>query len=166
MPLLYSILYVIALGIASHFIGEAIPRSAFHYDRFPYRTYRWERGGRIYERIGIHKWKDRMPDMSRIMTDMVPKKVGRTPKSEEVWVLVQETCRAEIVHLALCLCAPVIWLFWQNSIGILCTALVVLGNLPFILIQRYNRPILASLATRLEAREERKRKHESADSVG
>ncbi len=165
MPLLWSALYVLALGIASHVIGEAIPRRAFFHDRFPYRAHRWEREGRIYERIGIQKWKDRAPDMSRVMKDMVPKRVGKAPHAKDVWVLVQETCRAEIVHLALCALSLGIFFFWMNWIGALLGALVAVCNIPFILIQRYNRPRLVSLAQRLEAREERRR-HASAHSVG
>ena len=165
MPLLYSALYVLVLGIAAHFVGEAVPRRWFHHDRFPYRTYRWEKGGKLYDRLHIRAWKDRMPDMSRVMKDMVPKRVGRTPTSESVWVLVRETCVAEITHWILCLLAPVIWLFWFNWIGVALSALVIVCNLPFILIQRYNRPTLVSLATRLAAREERKR-HANTETLG
>ena len=57
----------------------------------------------------------------------------------------------------LCLLAPVIWAFWQNAIGVLLTAAVVLGNLLFILVQRYNRPMLVALHERLVTREERRR---------
>ncbi|MBR3894236.1 MAG: hypothetical protein IKJ35_03710 [Clostridia bacterium] len=158
MAFLYSVLYVAAIGIASHFIGEALPRRWFHYDKFPYRVWKWERGGKIYDALRIRAWKDRVPDMSRIMKDMVPKRVGKTPRAADVWRLVQETCVAEIVHVALCLCAPVIWLFWGNWIGILLGGIFVICNLPFIMIQRYNRLPLASLAERLEKREERRRK--------
>ena len=165
MAFLKSALYVAVLGVLAHFIGEAIPRKWFRHDRFPYRAWRWERNGACYDKLRIRAWKDRLPDMSRIMKDMVPKRVGICPKSTDVWSLVQETCRAEIVHFALCLSAPVIWLFWGNWIGVLLTCLVIFCNLPFILIQRYNRPTLVSLATRLEAREERKR-NARTDSVG
>ena len=168
MSLLWSALYVGALGILSHYVGEAIPRRVFQSDRFPYRAYKWEREGGIYDVIGIRHWKDRLPDMSRIMKDMVPKRVGKCPTSEEIWVLVGETCRAEIVHLGLCLCAPVICLFWLDriAVGVSLSAVVMICNIPFILIQRYNRPKLVSLARRLEAREERKRKNARIDSVG
>ena len=168
MALLWSALYVALLGIASHYIGEAIPRRVFHHDRFPYRTWSWEHDGKLYEAIKIQKWKDRVPDMSRIMKDMVPKKVGKCPTSADVWVLVGETCRAEIVHLGLCFCAPVICLFWLHAIavGVILSAVVILCNIPFILIQRYNRPKLVSLAQRLEVREERKRNHARIDPVG
>lgn len=155
--MLISMLYVIALGIAAHFIGEAIPAASFHYDRFPYRAWRWERDGRIYDGLRIRKWKDRLPDMSRVMPDMVPKRLGKSPTSSDAWRLVRETCRAEIVHLGLCICAPAIYFFWWSWIGVMLVCLTVLGNLPFILIQRYNRPALVRLAERLEIREERKR---------
>ena len=116
-----------------------------------------EKNGKIYDRLHIRAWKDFMPDMSRVMKDMVPKRVGIAPTSEKMWILVRETCRAELVHWGLCLLSPVIFFFWWNLIGVLLSLLVIFCNLPFILIQRYNRPAFVSLARRLEAREEKKR---------
>ena len=165
MAFLKSVLYVAVLGIAAHFIGEALPRGWFDWSRFPWRDFKWERGGRIYDAFKIRAWKDRVPDMSRLLHRMVPKRVGKCPKAEEVWRLVRETCVAEAVHLALCLCSPVIWLFWRNITGVLLALLFVLCNLPFMMIQRYNRPTLVALAKRLEVREERK-KNARIDPVG
>lgn len=156
MAFFKSCLYCFLLGIASHYVGELLPRRWFHWDRFPYRSWKWEREGKIYDRIYIRAWKDHMPDISRVMKDMIPKRVGVCPTSEEVLILVKETCVAELIHWALCLCAPVIYLFWHNGIGVLLTWVFIIGNLPFVLIQRYNRPALVRLADRLRAREERK----------
>lgn len=157
MPFLKSVLYVLALGIAAHYIGEALPRRWFHWDRFPYRPWKWEGDGDLYEKICIQDWKDHMPDLSRVMKDMVPKKVGICPSSKDVWILVRETCVAEIVHVALCFFAPGVYLFWKNWVGWFLTGLVIVGNLPFIMIQRYNRPVLVGLAERLEKREARRK---------
>lgn len=165
MAFLKSCIYVLAMGIASHFVGEALPRRWFRWNAFPYRAWKWERNGKIYDRLHIKKWKDHLPDMSRVLKDMVPKKVGVCPTSEGVRTLIRETCVAEFIHTALCLCATVVYFFWKNGIGVLLSALVILGNVPFILIQRYNRPSLIALADRLEMREERKR-NACACSVG
>ncbi len=165
MAFLKSVLYVIFLGIAAHYVGEALPRKWFVWDRFPYRTWRWERNGKIYDVLGVRAWKDKVPDMSRVMKDMVPKRVGRCPKSKDVYILVKETCVAEAVHVALCLVAFPIYLFWRNQVGVLLTAIFIICNLPFIIIQRYNRPTLLGLAKRLEQREERRR-HACTDPVG
>lgn len=157
MAFLKSVIYVLVLGIAAHYIGEALPRRWFHFDRFPFATRKWEREGAVYESIKIQDWKDHVPDLSRVMKDMVPKRVGICPTSSEVWVLVSETCVAEFIHFALCIFSPGVYLFWKNSMGIFLACVVVFCNVPFILIQRYNRPTLIALARRLEKREERRR---------
>ena len=157
MAFLKSVLYVVFLGIVSHFIGEALPRKWFVWSRFPWRAFLWEREGRVYDALKIRAWKDRVPDMSRFCRRMVPKRVGKCPKAVDVWRLVLETCVAEAVHLGLCVLSPVIWLFWRNAVGVLLSLLAVVCNLPFVFIQRYNRPKLVALAKRLEAREERKK---------
>ena len=157
MPFLQSVLYVAFLGVASHIIGEALPRRWFHWEQLPFTAFRWERNGSIYEKIHIQDWKDHLPDMSRIMKNMVPKRLGMCPTSDDVYLLIQETCVAETVHFFLCLLAPVIYWFWKNRVGIWLSCLVIFCNLPFIMIQRYNRPTLVALAARLKAREERRK---------
>ena len=60
-----AIKYIALIGILAHVLGEALPRKWFHWDRFPYRTFPWEDDGRIYETMGIRRWKDRLPDKSK-----------------------------------------------------------------------------------------------------
>ena len=38
MKLLYGILYIAALGVLSHFVGQALPRDKFDAKCFPYRA--------------------------------------------------------------------------------------------------------------------------------
>ena len=119
----------------------------------------------IYEKLGIKKWKDRLPDMSRICKYMLQKKIPIGTRSEKVEALVLETCVAESVHLALCILSPVIFLFWRNAWGVALTVLYALCNIPFIMIQRYNRPRLTALSARMRKREERKAANEGFDTV-
>ena len=86
-------LYLAVLGVAAHPLGQALPRKWFCAEKAPWRSAPWEKGGRIYLKLGIRKWKDHLPDMSRLMPDMVRKDLGSDPA-----VLVQETCVAECVH--------------------------------------------------------------------
>lgn len=151
-----SIVYVIVLGILMHFIGESLPRSLFVAERFPYREFAFEKGGKLYERLGIRKWKTRVPDMSRFMRDMLPKRVTRDATSKNIHALIKETCVAEFSHKLLCFMGVGIYFIWKNSIGVILTIIFALGNLPFIMIQRYNRPNLVRLEKRLLLREEKK----------
>jgi glycosyl-4,4'-diaponeurosporenoate acyltransferase len=143
-------LYLASIGIFSHFVGQTIPRSWFDSDRFPFRVMNWERGGAVYERLKIKFWKDKLPDMSKILSDMVPKRISRQASRDEAELLIQEACIAEWIHILLSIAGLLCLFIWPGTGGIVITLVwILLGNLPFILIQRYNRPRLKKLANRL-----------------
>ena len=155
MGLILSIAYIAAAGIASHFIGEALPRQRFNPRRFPFAPWPWERSGRLFRALRVHAWKDKLPDMSRIAPDMVRKQVSLTGSSAEAERVAAETCVAEAVHWVLMLLSFVIYLLYPQPPGAALAVLYGLSHVPFILIQRYNRPTLSTLAQRLKLREER-----------
>lgn len=155
MSLLYAVIYIAVLGILSHFIGQALPRAWFSAEKFPYRAAKWENGGKAYEKLGIKRWKDHLPDMSKIMPDMVKKKMSAA-KEQGMEVLIEETCVAECVHWALIVLSLGIFLFWRSPWSIVFWLVYnILGNLPFIIIQRYNRPRLVMLEQRRKRRAEK-----------
>lgn len=155
MKLLMSIVYVAVIGILAHYIGESMPRGWFSENKFPYRIYAFEKNGRIYEKIGIRSWKTKLPDMSRVMRDMLPKKISYGATGESIGALIKETCVAECIHCCLSVLSSGIYFIWKNYIGILLVAVFIVLNTPFILIQRYNRPHLIKLKKRLLKREEK-----------
>ena len=62
-------------------------------------------------------------------------------------VLVLETCVAECVHWWLAVASLGIFFFWRGGWAVVfCLVYNLLGNLPFQIIQRYNRPRLRRLA--------------------
>lgn len=153
MSLLYAVIYIAVLGILSHFVGQALPRARFSAESFPYRTADWENGGRVYEKLGIKHWKDALPDMSRIMPDMVKKKMTGQNREQGMDVLIAETCVAEYVHYWLIVLSLGIFLFWRGVWALVFWLVYnILGNVPFILIQRYNRPRLVLLEQRRKRR--------------
>ena len=165
MGWILSIAYIAAAGVASHFIGEALPRGCFDPRRRPFAPWKWEKSGRLYRALRVHVWKDKLPDMSRVAPDMVRKRVSLTGSSAEAERVAVETCVAEVVHWALMLLSFVIYLLWPQPLGVVLAVLYGLSHVPFIIIQRYNRPTLALLAERLKLREERI-KHAHTDTLG
>lgn len=149
MKLLYCVLYIAAIGIASHFIGNALPRRWFRWERFPYRSFSWEREGQIYKAIRIQDWKDKVPDMSKLCSGMVRKEVRGRPTAGSTERLIAESCVAEAVHFALLFASLPVTVIWNGAGGWIVYCLCILGNLPFMLIQRYNRPRLCKLLARL-----------------
>lgn len=153
MKFLYALLYIAALGILSHFVGQALPRAWFSAERFPYRAAEWENGGKVYEKLGIKRWKDFLPDMSRIMPDMVKKKVTKQSREQGMGVLIAETCVAECVHFWLIVLSLGIFSFWRGGWAVVFWLVYnILGNVPFMIIQRYNRPRLVLLEQRRKRR--------------
>ena len=63
--------------------------------------------------------------------------------------MIEETCVAELTHGLLCIAGLFLLKIWPGAGGIFLTVIyIVFGNLPFLLIQRYNRPRLVRLYAR------------------
>ncbi len=138
---LMCVLFLAVNGILSHFWGEAIPRKWFAPNNSSLGCYKWEKNGSIYEKLHIRKWKDKLPDMSKICKSMFPKKINNSSKADDLLRLYQETCVAELVHNVLsALSLACIYIYPGKGGFLICLFWIVVGNLPFIIIQRYNRP--------------------------
>lgn len=156
MRLLCCIIYIAVVGLLSHIVGEALPRKWFKADKKPYAPWKIEKSGAVYRTLKVHKWKDKLPDMSKISPKMVKKRINyHAFSSESIEKLITETCVAELVHAALILFAPGLYFILPNPAGAIFAVLYALSNIPFIIIQRYNRPNLIKLYERLKQREER-----------
>lgn len=161
MKLIRSLLYLGLLGLFSYYTGEALPRQHIHENRAWYRSFRWENGGAFYDVFQIKKWKSKMIDMSKIMKrSKIRKEIIGTVTAEYVTALIKETCVAEVSHWFLCVASAWVYHFWGNWIGGLIWILFAVGNLPFIMIQRYNRPNLRRLRDKLAVREQKIRERE------
>jgi glycosyl-4,4'-diaponeurosporenoate acyltransferase len=155
MEIVYCILYLAIIGFISNFVGDRIDRKKIFIKSFPFSAFKFEKDGLFYEKFRIRKWKDILPDMSKIRPSMVKKKVKQYRSIEEKTALIEETCVAEIVHVVLIpLGIPCFtiggWLWGGISF-----AVWTLGNIPFIMIQRYNRVRLFILLERLKKKEEK-----------
>lgn len=145
-PLLKGVFYLLALSLLAHPVGQALPRRWFSGDRWPWAPAPFEKEGRFWRKLGVHRWKDKVPDMSRLLGDMVKKQLAPDGKTDYA-LLVQETCVAECVHCWLIVLSVGMLFLWKSVWSwLLWLVYNLLGNVSFILIQRYNRPRLLRLA--------------------
>lgn len=148
MPVTFlrCVAYFALLGGSSFILGRQLPKSWFLPDRFPYRCLAFEKEGRVYDRLHIRKWQNRIPDMSRIFPGLLPAKSLRDGQSQEkLERMIRETCVAECVHIFLAVAGFGCFCKWRSLTSLAMAILFALGNLPFILVQRYNRPRLCRL---------------------
>lgn len=144
----YFAFIVVVVGAISFLVGELMPRYNFDYTASPYASYKWEKDGFIYLKLHIQFWKDHVPDMSQYIQRVFRKKITVFRDNDYLERLVQETCVAELVHDVLILISPIFMVLMPGWVGVVATILYILGNIPFILIQRYNRPRLVKLMRR------------------
>lgn len=147
-PLLQGVLYLLALSLLAHPVGQALPRRWFSGEKWPWAPVPFEKEGRFWRKLGVHRWKDKVPDMSRLLGDMVKKQLA--PGGTDYALLVQETCVAECVHFSLGLLSLGAFAFCRSGwMAFIVADYILLGNLPFQIIQRYNRPRLLRLVRKV-----------------
>jgi glycosyl-4,4'-diaponeurosporenoate acyltransferase len=113
----------------------------------------FEVGGRWYRRrLRIHRWKDRLPEAGALFAGGVSKRELPSYDIAGLELFVRETRRAELTHWWAMACGPLFVLWNPPLASALLVAYGVLANLPFILIQRYNRFRAQSVLARLSRR--------------
>jgi|LauGreDrversion4_2_1035121.scaffolds.fasta_scaffold189722_3 glycosyl-4,4'-diaponeurosporenoate acyltransferase len=130
------------------YVGHRLPTRNLERDSWLTRPRPWGESPASYERrLRIRQWKHWLPDAGATFAGGVRKAslVGRDPFTRRR--LVQETRRAELVHLGL-------WPFWLVTAlwlppsGVLLNLLFATAfNLPCLWVQRFNRLRLQGLAT-------------------
>ena len=146
MGLFRCILYLAFTGILSFLLGRILPKKLFRADFVPFRSLAFEKGGTIYKKLGVHRWQNRLPDMSRVFPSLMPSKNISSLKKKGLERMLQETCVAEFIHVLLMLTGLYCLRLWPGAGGIVLAAVnTLLFNLPFVIIQRYNRPRLLRL---------------------
>lgn len=140
------------IHVATGYAAHRLPASRLDHDG-PLLTRRpFERDGRWYrERLGIERWKDRLPEAGAFFAGGVSKRHLR-PGDDGLRVLVRESRRAELAHWWALAAGP---LFAVGNPPVAVVLLVGYGvafNLPFITVQRYNRFRAQSLLARRSRR--------------
>ena len=103
MKFLQCFWYLILISILSFPLGRVLPKRWFRWNRFPFRSFSFERDGRIYEKLQIRKWKTKVPDMSRILPFLMPAKAFSADYEKKLPRMIEETCVAEWIHGLNCL---------------------------------------------------------------
>lgn len=150
--------YLALTGALGFIIGRLVSKIRFNPEKGIFRSFAFEKEGRIYEKIGIQKWQSKVPDMSRILPFLMPPKNLSGSYEERLPLMINETCVAELSHIIISISGiPALWIFPGTGGIIVFLIFVFVLNFPFIIIQRYNRPRLVHLQKKLLERKERKK---------
>ena len=144
MEFLYCLIYLLFISVFIYVIGRIYPRKYIFENAFPFNSFAFEKQGKIYDKINIKKWKTKLPDASLVMCKIFPKHIlkKRIDKKTCIPLLIKETCVAEATHFFACIFGFGCTYIWRKNGGFILSVAYAIANIPFILIQRYNRPRL------------------------
>lgn len=144
-----NLLIFILVSVAMTIICEKMPSSIYNYKKWLFREKKWEHGGRLYEHLfGVKRWKSKLPDISDFMKWRFNKKHLAESGSDYLSIFLTESCKSEFTHWMIIL-STLLFRFWSDFTSTLFfLVLASLLNLPYIIIQRYNRPRLIHLLKR------------------
>ncbi len=138
--LLISLAWV-AIEIGSGYLAHRIPDAWYTRDRWLFRLRRWEDQGRIYQRLfAVRRWKDRLPEAGALFAGGVAKRSLGGADGATLERLVGETRRAELTHWLPLPLSTLFFLWNPPEVAVWMPLVALLGNSPFIIVQRYNRP--------------------------
>lgn len=155
MGFIKCVVYLVFLGLFFFAAGRLMSKARISVDCRLFQALPFENEGRIYNKLKVKEWKGCVPDMSRIFPRvMPPKRVSCNDSSSTLELLLKETCIAEITHELLCFFGFACTLIWRGLGGFCVSVIYMLGNLPYIIIQRYNRPKLRKLLSQVREKED------------
>ena len=144
-----NLITFIILTVCVTLTSMLFPHKLLNPNNILFREKSWEAGGEIYQRLfKVRSWKAVLPELSDFFKKLYPKKKIKTFDAEYLQSYITESCRAELTHfciISITLLFP-LWAGFSASLFIIYIS--VLLNLPFIVIQRYNRPRIQRLLIR------------------
>ena len=144
MDVICALIYILVVSIGVFFAGRIFPRKFIFENKFPFRSFKFEKNGTLYNKLNIRRWKTKLPDASVILHKicpwLIPKK--RIEHKEKISLLIKETCIAEATHILAAILGFGCLRICKNIKGFIISVTYLVFHIPFILIQRFNRPRL------------------------
>ena len=151
------------LGALSAILVRLIPPRHFDPLSHRFRVHKWER--RLYVRLGIRHWKDKIPETGALLGYLSKRHVVSREDNTYLHHFMTETCYAETMHtvcvvVGYLIIIPALFLSSPYLFYFAIPVAIIHGILHFlpIPIQRYVRPFLLHAYLHNKAKEERKAK--------
>jgi glycosyl-4,4'-diaponeurosporenoate acyltransferase len=128
-----------AIHAGTGYAVHRLPVRWLRRDGVLFRPRRVENGGRLYERLGIRRWKDRLPEAGAWFAGGMSKRALPDAADGGLERFAIETRRAELGHWLAMACGPLFVVWNPAPVAAVMVVYGVVVNAPFIAIQRYNR---------------------------
>jgi glycosyl-4,4'-diaponeurosporenoate acyltransferase len=140
------------LQVSAALVCLFLPDRFFDPGRAPFRSFRWEKSGAVYDRLfHIRRWKHLLPDGAAVWKKRgFQKKKLQSFTPQNLRRYLTESVRGELTHWLGIFPFWVFGFFAPPSVIPLMLLYALAVNVPCILAQRYNRPRIAALLGKKE----------------
>ncbi|MFP4416864.1 MAG: glycosyl-4,4'-diaponeurosporenoate acyltransferase [Chitinivibrionales bacterium] len=139
----------IHMGIA--FLVTRLPVTLFKPDAWLFHTRPWEKNGELYDTMfKVARWKGALPDGATWFIGGFAKARLKVANPSYLARFISETCRGESVHWLVIAVTPIFLLWNSFSSFSIMIVYALASNMPCIIAQRYNRPRLSRLLSRVQ----------------
>ena len=159
-----NIFLFILLSIANTFLSLKFPKSILDYQNWIYKDKKWEDGGEVYQRVlKVRNWKNQLPELSDFLKPIFSRKHIASFDEKHIQKYLLESCRAELTHWGIIL-SSLLFGIWSSFLQTFFMIFLALGlNLPYVIIQRYNRPRIIRFLENSEGNRVKKSKKKEKD---
>jgi glycosyl-4,4'-diaponeurosporenoate acyltransferase len=141
-----NLLFFLLISVVISLIAEKLPNSLYNYKFWLFKEKSWEKGGRFYEKWFVVKsWKCRLPEISDFLKSRFTKKHLNNNNKEYLKVFLMESCKSEFTHWMIIVSSLFFYINEDLPSVISIFFLSCILNVPYIIIQRYNRPRIIKL---------------------
>lgn len=135
----FILYWVLTLGRI--LLDPHLPARLFDPTRPAYRAQGWEENGEFYrQHLRVDRWKDHLPTFAG--PHGFSKKHLAGADADYLTRFIRETCRGESNHVRAIGSVVAMKLWTPLDLWLCLFTIALVGNLPFIVVQRYNRPRL------------------------
>ena len=136
-----SLVIFLISTIAISYLSTKLPDKYYSYKHWIFKERNWEKQGRFYQKVfKVKLWKHRVPELADFIKTVFPKKFISEFNSEFLSKYLIESCKAELTHWCIIFSSALFLVYADTSTFIFMFLLASMFNIPFIIIQRYNRP--------------------------
>ncbi len=139
------------MSIVITYICEKIPKEMYSYKNWLLRERKWEKRGVIYQRLlKVKSWKKYLIELNDFIKSVFPKKHIPEYSKEYLSRYLMECCKSELTHWMIIFSTFLFWVFNDFNTFFTMLLVAVALNLPYIIIQRYNRPRILQIIKHMD----------------
>lgn len=130
-------------------ISTKLPDRYYNYRNWIYKERKWEKNGEFYQQMfKVKRWKKYMPEIADFINSVFSKKSIKEFDNAYIEKYLLESCRAEFAHWCIIFSSGMFLFYAGPAAFIYMFLIAILINVPFIIIQRYNRPRILHIMKR------------------